>query len=155
MFLFQTFKVLVKWTQYEICHLAWSSELSCKLSRQYDQPFSRKWRLKLLFFGKFSVIPELKLSLPFWVMEGRMWRCKYLRLAELPLLYFCKRKTRGETQFWIELAASYTLANNNIIHSDETLPYAMARIASGVDACCYRHVPYDVINKRLSASFAR
>ena len=31
----------------------------------------------------------------------------------------------------------------------------MARIASGVDACCHRHVPYDVINKRLSASFGR
>ena len=28
----------------------------------------------------------------------------------------------------------------------------MARIASGVNACFHRHVPYDVINKRLSAS---
>ena len=25
----------------------------------------------------------------------------------------------------------------------------MARIASGINACCYRHVPYDVINKRI------
>ena len=25
----------------------------------------------------------------------------------------------------------------------------MARIACGVNACCHRHVPYDVINKRL------
>ena len=33
-------------------------------------------------------IAELKLSLPFWIMEGRMWRCKYVRLAELPFLYF-------------------------------------------------------------------
>ena len=31
----------------------------------------------------------------------------------------------------------------------------MARIASGVNACCYRHVPYDVINKRYSASIGR
>ena len=31
----------------------------------------------------------------------------------------------------------------------------MARIASGVNACCYRHVPYDIINKRYSASFGR
>ena len=31
----------------------------------------------------------------------------------------------------------------------------MAQIASGVDPCCYRHVPYDVINKRLLASFGR
>ena len=35
---------------------------------------------------------------------------------------FCKRKTRGETQFWIELAASCTLANHNEINSDDTLP---------------------------------
>ena len=31
----------------------------------------------------------------------------------------------------------------------------MARIASGVNGCCYRYVPYDVINKRYSASFGR
>ena len=31
----------------------------------------------------------------------------------------------------------------------------MARIASGVNACCYCHVPYAVINKRYSASFGR
>ena len=31
----------------------------------------------------------------------------------------------------------------------------MAQIASGVNACCYRHVPYDVINKRYSVSFGR
>ena len=31
----------------------------------------------------------------------------------------------------------------------------MARIASSVNACCYRHVPYDVINKRYSASIGR
>ena len=29
----------------------------------------------------------------------------------------------------------------------------MARIASGVNACCYLHVPYDVINKWYSPSF--
>ena len=31
----------------------------------------------------------------------------------------------------------------------------MARIASGGNACCYRHVPYDVIYKRYSASIGR
>ena len=31
----------------------------------------------------------------------------------------------------------------------------MARIASSVKACCYRHVPYDVINKRYSALIGR
>ena len=36
---------------------------------------------------------------------------------------FCKRKTRGETQFWIELAAPCTLANHNEINSDDTLPF--------------------------------
>ena len=30
----------------------------------------------------------------------------------------------------------------------------MARIASGVNACCHRHDPYDIINKRLSSSFS-
>ena len=36
---------------------------------------------------------------------------------------FCKRKTRGETQFWIELTAQYTLANNNEMNSDDGLPF--------------------------------
>ena len=27
---------------FEICHWARSSKLSCKISRRYDQPFSRK-----------------------------------------------------------------------------------------------------------------
>ena len=53
-------------------------------------------------------------------MEGR---CKTVRLAELSFLYFCKRETRGETQFWIALAAPCTLANHNEINSDDTLPF--------------------------------
>ena len=36
---------------------------------------------------------------------------------------FCKRKTRGETQFWIKLAAPSTFANHNEINSDDTLPF--------------------------------
>ena len=36
--------------------------------------------------GSFPDIPELKLSLPFWVMEDRMWRGKAVRIAELPFL---------------------------------------------------------------------
>ena len=74
-------------------------------------------------FGHYPDIPELKLSLPFWVIGGRMSRCKYVRLAEILFLYFCKRKTRGETQFWIELAAPYKLANHNKMNSDDTLPF--------------------------------
>ena len=82
-----------------------------------------KMTFEVTLFGSFPDIPELKLSLPSWVMEGRMWRCKAVRLAELPFLYFWKRKTRGETQFWIKLAAPCTLANYNEINSDGTLPF--------------------------------
>ena len=49
--------------------------------------------------------------------------CKAVFLAELPFLHFCKRKTKGETQFWIELAAPCTFANHNEINSDDTLPF--------------------------------
>ena len=47
-----------------------------------------KMSFEVAIFGIFPDIPELKLSLPFWVMEGQMWRCKYVRLAELLFLYF-------------------------------------------------------------------
>ena len=43
---------------------------------------------EVAIFGNFADIPELKLSLLFWVMEGQMQRCKSVRLAELPFLYF-------------------------------------------------------------------
>ena len=36
---------------------------------------------------------------------------------------FCKHITRGEMQFWIELAAPCTLANHNEINSNDTLPF--------------------------------
>ena len=32
---------------------------------------------EVAIFGNFPDIPELKVSLPFWVMEGRMWRYEY------------------------------------------------------------------------------
>ena len=47
-----------------------------------------KMTFEVAILGNFPDIPELKLSLPFWVMERRMWRCKYVRLAELSFLYF-------------------------------------------------------------------
>ena len=47
-----------------------------------------KMTFEVAIFGSFPDNPELKLSLPFWVMKGRMWRCKAVRLAELPFLYF-------------------------------------------------------------------
>ena len=57
-----------------------------------------------------------------------LWRpgCNVVRLYVLQSYHsctFCKRKTRGETQFWIELAAQSTLANYNEINSDDTLPF--------------------------------
>ena len=47
-----------------------------------------KMTFEVAIFGNFLDIPELKLSLPFWVMKGRMRRCKTVHLAELPFLYF-------------------------------------------------------------------
>ena len=140
---------------FQICHWAWCSKLSCKISRRYDQPFSRKWRLKLLFLVLFRIFPNKNCDF----LPG-LWKagCDVARLYVLQSYRsctFCKRETRVQTQFWIKLAALYTLANNNEMISDERLPFIMARIASGVNACCHRHVPYDVINKRLSALFGR
>ena len=45
-----------------------------------------KMAFEVAIFGNFPDIPELKLSLPH--MDGRMWRCEAVRLAELPFLYF-------------------------------------------------------------------
>ena len=106
-----------------ICHWAWSSKLSCKISRRYDQPFSRKWRLKLLFLVNFRIFPNWNCHFRFGQWKAG---CDVVRLYVLQSYrscIFCKPKTRGETQFWIELAAPYTLANNNEINSDETLPF--------------------------------
>ena len=59
---------------------------------------------------------------------------------------FCKRKTRGETQFWIELAAPCTLANYNEINSDDTMPFSIFLTPVSYDgsnlACCYSRVTY-------------
>ena len=46
---------------------------------------------------------------------------------------FCKRKTRGETQFWMELALPYILANHNEINSDYTLPFIIFLIPVSCD----------------------
>ena len=66
---------------------------------------------------------------------------------------FCKRKTRGEAQFWIDLAAPYTLANHNEINSDDKLPFIFFLTpATGVNVCCFRYAPYDVIKQRYSVA---
>ena len=119
----KTFKCYKNEHSFEIWHWAWSSPLSCKISRRYDQPFSKKWRLKWTFLVVFRILPN-------WNFHFRsgLWKagCDVVRLYVLQSCRsctFCKRKTRGETQFWIELAAPCTLLNQNEINSDDTLPF--------------------------------
>ena len=82
-----------------------------------------KMTFEVAIFGSFPDIHERKLSLPSWVMEGGCDVTKLYVLQSYRSCTFCKRKSRGETQFWIELAAPYTLANNNDMNSDERLPF--------------------------------
>ena len=56
-------------------------------------------------------------------MEGGCDVAKLYVLQSYRSCTFCKRKTRGETQIWIELAAPYTLANNNEMNSDDRFPF--------------------------------
>ena len=91
--------------------------------RRYDQPFSRKWRLKLLFLVIFWIFPNWNCHF----LSGS-WKagCDVVRLYVLQSYRsctFCKRKTRGETQCSIKLAAPWTLTNHNEINSDNTLPF--------------------------------
>ena len=77
---------------------------------------------------------------------------------------FCKRKTRGETQFWIEFAAPRTLTNHNEINSDYTLPFIIFLIHVSCDGSnrlwrqrllIYRHVSYYILNKRYLVASQR
>ena len=93
------------------------------MSRRYDQPFSRKRRLKLLLLVVFRIFPNENCH-----FRPGLWKngCEVARLYVLQSYRpctFCKRKTRGETQFWIELAAPYILSINNEINSDDRLPF--------------------------------
>ena len=81
-----------------------------------------KMTFEVDIFGSFPDIPERKLSLPSWVMEGGCDVTKLYVLQSYRSCTFCKCKTRGKTQFWIELAAPYTFANNNEMNSDDGLP---------------------------------
>ena len=82
-----------------------------------------KMTFEVAIFGSFPDIPERKLSPPSWVMEGGCDVARLYVLQSYRSCTFCKRKTRGETQFWIELAASYTLANNHEMNSDDRLQF--------------------------------
>ena len=118
---------------FEICHWAWSLKLSCKILRRYDQPFSRKRRLKLLFLVIFRKFPNWNCHF----LSGS-WKaeCDVMRLYVLQSYRsctFCKRKTRGETQCWIKLAAPCTLTNHNEINSDDILPFIIFLIPVSCD----------------------
>ena len=83
----------------EICHWAWSSKLSCKILLRYDQPFSRKWCLKLLFLVVFRIFPN-------WNCHFRpgLWkaRCDVVRLYVLQstvLVLFVSIKTEARRSF--------------------------------------------------------
>ena len=108
---------------FEICHWAWSSKLSCKISRWYDQPFSRKWRFMLLLLVIFRIFPNWNCHFRSGLLETGCDVVSMYALQSYHSWTFCKRKTRGKTQFLTEPAAPYTLANNNEINSDDTLPF--------------------------------
>ena len=80
---------------------------------------------EVAIFGNFPDIPERKLSHPSWVMEAGCDVARLYVLQSYRSCTFCKRKTRGETQFGIELAAPYTLANSN-----ETIPTTDCHLSS-------------------------
>ena len=90
---------------------------------RYASQATQKWCMKLLFLVIFQIFPN-------WNCHFRsgLWKagCDVVSMYVLQSYRsctFCKRKTRGETQFWIELAAPCTLANHNEINSDDTLPF--------------------------------
>ena len=85
--------------------------------------FRKKWRLELLFLVIFRIFPN-------WNCHPRsgLWKagCDVVSIYVLQSYRsctFCKHRTRGETQFWIKLAAPCWLANHNEINSDDTLPF--------------------------------
>ena len=81
-------KVLVEWTQFWHMSLDLIFWIVMQNLAAIRSAVLEKMTFEVAIFGKFPDIPELKLSLPFWVMEGQMWRCETVRPAELPFLYF-------------------------------------------------------------------
>ena len=82
-----------------------------------------KMAFEVAIFGHFLDITELKLSLPSGLWKTRCDVVSMYVLQSYCSCTFCKRKTRDETQFWIELAGSYTIINHNKINSDDTLSF--------------------------------
>ena len=86
----------------------------------------RKGKTKEIWY--YSQLANVRLWTEFVGFRSGLWKagCDVVRLLVLQRYRsctFCKRKARGETQFWIELAAPCTLANHNEINSDNTLPF--------------------------------
>ena len=77
---------------FEICHWAWSLKLSCKILRRYDQPFSRKWRLKLLFLVIFRIFPNgnCHFRSGSWKADMTLWDCTSCRVTILVLFISAK-----------------------------------------------------------------
>ena len=82
-----------------------------------------KMTFEVDIFGNFADISKPKFHFRCSIWTARCDVVRLYCLAELPFFTFCKRKTRGETQFWIELAAPCTLANHNEINFDGILPF--------------------------------
>ena len=67
-----------------------------------------KMTFEVAIFGSFPDIPEQKLSLPSWVMEGGCDVAKLYVLQSYRSCTFCKRKTRGETVLDRTCSSVYT-----------------------------------------------
>ena len=81
---------------FEICHWAWSSKLSCKILRRYDQPFLRKWRLKLLLLVVFRIFPNGNSHFcpGLWKVDVTLRGCTSCRVTVLVLFVSVKPEAR-------------------------------------------------------------
>ena len=118
-----TLKCYKKEHSFKICYLAWSPKLSCNILQRYNQSFSRKWRLNFAILVTFRIFPKWYCHFCSGLVEAGCDVISMYVLQSYESCAFCKRKTRGETQFLMELAAPYTLANHNKINSDDSLPF--------------------------------
>ena len=89
----------------------------------YHHTFSRKWCLKLLFLVIFGIFPNWNCHFRSGLWKARCNVVSMYVLQSYRSCTFCKHKTRGATQFWIELAARCTLTNHDEINSNLTLPF--------------------------------
>ena len=84
-----------------------------------------KMSLKLLFWVILQIFPSWNYHFRRSVCAARCDVVKPYVLQSYRSCTFCKHKTRGEAQFWIELAAPYTLANHNEINSNDISPFTI------------------------------